>query len=55
MAKHLGSSITKVVNLYARGGFVIIIVLMDQEFDKIVNEVPKLKSIPPQRVSMWEK
>ena len=43
MAKQIGSSITKVVNLYARGGFVINIVLMDQEFDKIVDEVSKLE------------
>ena len=42
-AKQLGSSITKVVNLYARGGFVTNTVLMDQEFDKIVDEVPKLE------------
>ena len=42
-AKQLGSSITKVVNLYAWGGFVINTVLMDQEFDKIVDEVPKLE------------
>ena len=42
-AKQLGSSITKVVNFYARGGFVINIVLMDQDFDKIVDDVPKLK------------
>ena len=42
-AKQLGSSITKVVHLYAIGGFVINIVLMDQEFDKIFDEVPKLE------------
>ena len=38
-----GSSITKVVNLYVRGSFVINTVLMDQKFDKIVDEVPKLE------------
>ena len=42
-AKQLGSSITKVVNFYAWGGFVINTVLMDQEFDKIVDEVTKLE------------
>ena len=39
-AKQLGSSLTKIVNLYARGGFIVNVVLMDQEFDKIVDEVP---------------
>ena len=42
-AKQLGSSITKVVHLYAQGSFVVNTVLIDQEFDKIVNEVPKLE------------
>ena len=40
--KQLGSSLTKMVHLYARGGFVVSVVLMDQEFDKIVNDVPKI-------------
>ena len=43
MAKQLGSSITKSVILYARGIFVTNIVLMDKEFVKIVDEVPKLE------------
>ena len=29
--------------MYARGGFVINTVLMNQEFDKIVDEVPKIE------------
>ena len=40
--KQLGSLLTKMVHLYARGGFVVSVVLMDQEFDKIVNDVPKI-------------
>ena len=41
--KQLGSSLTKMVHLYARGGFVVSVVLMDQEFDNIFYEVPKLE------------
>ena len=42
-AKQLSSSLTKIVNLYARGGFVVNVVLMHQEFGKIVDELPKLE------------
>ena len=52
-AKQLGSSITKLVHLYARGSFVILIVLMDQEFEKLLMKYPNSKSIPPQHMSMW--
>ena len=31
-AKQLGSLLTKIVHFYARGGFVVNVVLMDQEF-----------------------
>ena len=34
MAKHLDNYLTKVVNMYAIGGFLVNIFLMDQEFDK---------------------
>ena len=41
-AKQLGNSLTKIVNLYARGGFVLNVVLMYQEFEKNVDKVPNL-------------
>ena len=41
-AKQLGKSLTKIVNLYARGGFVLNVVLMYQEFEKNVDKVPNL-------------
>ena len=42
-AKQLGNSLTKIVNFYSRGGFVVNVVLMDQEFEKIVDEVLKIE------------
>ena len=36
-AKQLGSSLTKVVNLYARGGSLVNIILMDQDFIRLKN------------------
>ena len=44
-AKQLGSSVKKIVNLYARHGFTVNVILMDSEFKKIVEEVPLWKSI----------
>ena len=41
-AKQLGNLLTKIVYLYSRGDFVVNVVLMDQEFDKIVDEVTNL-------------
>ena len=38
-AGQLSSSVKKIVNLYARAGFTVDVVLMDQEFDKIVDEI----------------
>ena len=34
-ALQLSSSINKIVNMYARAGFVVNVVLMDQEFEKL--------------------
>ncbi|KAL7532846.1 hypothetical protein ACHAWF_004258 [Thalassiosira exigua] len=42
-ASDLSSAISKVVNLYARGGFTVRAVLMDMEFDKLVDKVPLLE------------
>ena len=42
-ANQLGSSLIKIVNFYTRRGFFVNVILMDQEFDKIVDEVPKLE------------
>ena len=38
-AKQLGSSLMKVVQLYARGGFTVNVALMDMEFEKVANEL----------------
>ena len=43
MAKQLGSLLTKVVNLYARGGFTVCTILMDQEFDKVTDLLPNVE------------
>ena len=37
-AKVLGNSINKIKKLYLRGGFVVNLLLMDQEFDKVEPE-----------------
>ena len=34
-SKQLVNSLSKVVSIYARGGFLVNIILMDQEFDKV--------------------
>ena len=33
-AKQLSSSLTKIVKVYARGGFIVRLVMMDMEFEK---------------------
>ena len=38
-ASELGKSLTKIVNIYARGGFTVRCALMDQEFDKIKDKM----------------
>ena len=38
-AKQLGSSLMKIVQLYARGGFTVNVALMDMEFEKVANEL----------------
>ena len=38
-AKVLGSSINKIKKLYSRGGFLVRLLLMDQEFDKVEPEI----------------
>ena len=38
-AKQLSSSLDKIVRLYTRGGFTVKVILMDQEFDKVENEM----------------
>ncbi|KAL7527632.1 hypothetical protein ACHAWF_002251 [Thalassiosira exigua] len=42
-ANDLSSAISKVVVLYAREGFTVCAVLMDMEFDKMVDKVPLLE------------
>ena len=41
-AKQLSSSITKIVKIYARGGFVVCLVMMDIEFEKNKDKCNKL-------------
>ena len=40
-AKKMGSSLTKIVSFYARGGFVVSVLLMNEESEKISDEVHK--------------
>ena len=35
----LGHSLKKVLNVYARGGFMVNVILMDQEFDKVAPDM----------------
>ena len=42
-ARKLASSLTKVLMLYARGGFIVNLALMDKEFDTIKEFVPFLE------------
>ena len=37
-AKQLSKSLTKIVKIYARGGFIVRLVMMDMEFEKIKDE-----------------
>ena len=43
MTKQLGGSLTKVVNLYAEGGFTVCTILMDQEFDNVTDLLPNVE------------
>jgi len=38
-AKQLGRHLKRVIRRYAMGGFVVRVILMDQEFDKVRDEV----------------
>ena len=38
-AAHIGRSLMKIVCIYARGGFIVNVVLVYQEFDKIESEL----------------
>ena len=38
-AKQLSKSLKKIVQLYARGGFIIRVILMDMEFEKVKDEL----------------
>ena len=42
-AKLLAKSIKKVISLYARGGFLVNLALMDKEFDKVQEHIPFLQ------------
>ena len=45
-AKQLSSSLTKIVKVYARGGFIVRLVLMDMEFEKIRDNFDKVEVNP---------
>ena len=49
----LGISLTKVVNLYAQGGFVVKVILMNQEFNKVAEHLPLVESNTTLPVNMW--
>ena len=42
-AKLLAKSIKKIIALYARGGFIVNLALMDKEFDKVQEHLPYLQ------------
>ena len=42
-AKQLSSSLTKIVKVYARGGFIVRLVMMNMEFDKIKDEFDRVE------------
>ena len=42
-AKQLASCLTKVINVYTRGGYTVNVVLMDQEFDKVEELIPQVE------------
>ncbi len=46
MATQLSNSLTKIVRLYARTGFIICVIMMDQEFDKVedTNEMVEINT-----------
>ena len=39
----LADAITKVIKLYRRGGFIVRVVLMDMEFEKVADQVDKVE------------
>ena len=42
-AKQLSSSLNKVIQYYKRANFIVNVILMDQEFDKVVDELPMVE------------
>ena len=42
-ANWLDRSVKKVVNVYRRGGFVVQLILMDGEFEKVREEMPDVE------------
>ena len=42
-AKQLSSSLIKIVKVYAQGGFIVCLVLMDMEFEKIKDDFDKVE------------
>ena len=42
-ARQLSSSLTKIVKVYARGGFIVRLVMMDMEFEKIKDDFVRVE------------
>ncbi|EJK68915.1 hypothetical protein THAOC_09872, partial [Thalassiosira oceanica] len=43
-AKQLGSSLKKIIRLYANGGFIVRLILMDGESEKVKGELPLVRT-----------
>jgi hypothetical protein len=54
-ARQLNSSLTKIVRLYTRTGFIVKVVMMDQEFIKIEDEIEMVEiNTTPARGTSWQ-
>ena len=42
-AKQLSSSLNKIVKIYARGGYIVRLILMDMEFEKVKAEMDSVE------------
>ena len=43
MSEHLRISLTKIVKTYSRGGFIVRVILMDMESEKLLNDLDILQ------------
>ena len=52
-AATLSSSLTKILRVYSRGGFLVRLILMDMEFECLKDDFSQLTLLPPG--NMWQK